>query len=977
MALALLVGPANAGKVAHLLARYLDAADRDPVLVVPSRSDVDSVERELLARSPALLGGSIGTFDDLFERVLEVAGEDRASLGDAGRALLLDRVVRRTPLDALRRSAGFPGFGEALGDAVRELELALVEPEEVGGELGLLHSAYRDELARLGLRDRARAHGIAAELVASRLEAWDGRPVLAYGFEDLTGAQWRLLEALAGRAEVTVSLPYEPGRTAFESLRRTAEDIAALARGRVDELAPQGWYEAPALAYLERMLFRDEPSADPPPLEGAVRFLEAAGLRASLELVGEEILSLLRAGTPGAKIAVVVPSLDRVRLTLEAAFDELGIPYALEGRIALGRVPFGHALVSLCRVAWLGGGRRQLFSFLRSPYSGLARTRADFVEGRLRGRAVADPARVEEEALRLLGHRIPALDQLRAAASPVAGVRAVATVMLNAAYGLEAPPVTETARLDLRARAAALELVDELEAWQDLAGPVDAAELVGALERAPVRLAGAREPGRVAVLDLLRARTRRFDAVFVLGLEEGVLPRRPHETPFLPDEQRAALEASDGGRRLRRSDAVARDRYLFYTACTRPWKRLTLVREAATEDGRPREPSPFWTEARRIFDNADVARWTRRRALSALTSELDRAPSERERLRATAALAASDEVAARSLAAANGWERKLDRALTAFSRPTRLTSQAALARLAEQDRFSVTDLEQFTACSSMWFFSREIDPRPIDAEVDARLRGQVAHQALHRFYTRLPRHLGVEKVEHAHLEQALRFLRECLHEAVESQVRIELSQVELLELEESLAQDLEYFLRQDVALGLPLVPRRFEVTFGTDRASPELQRGLDLDGFTVSGKIDRIDVDPLFAAKGIVQDYKSGAAYSAATIESERKLQIPLYILALRDLVGIEPLGGLYRSLSGAREARGLLRAEARADALPGLKKADYLDENDFWGAVDTAVGEARASVARIRAGDVRHDPRSGSCPPWCELWSMCRVERP
>ncbi len=975
MALALLVGPANAGKVARLLARYLEAPESGPFLVVPSRSDVDQVERDLLAHSPALLGGSIGTFDDLFERVLDLAGHARASLGDAGRTLLLARVVRETPLETFGRSARFAGFGDALGEAIRELDLALVEPEESGGELGRLHAAYREELDRLGLRDVARAQGVAADLVASRLEAWDGTPVLAYGFEDLTGAQWRLLEALAGRTEVTVSLPYEAGRAAFESLRRTAEDLAGLADGRVEELAPQGWYEAPALAYLERTLFRDEAVAEPPPLDGAVRFLEAAGPRAAIELVGDEIVALLRAGTPAEKIGLVVPSLDRVRLPLEAAFDELGIPYALEGRVALGRIPFGHALIGLCRFAWLGGGRRDLFSFLRSPYSGLARARADFVEGRLRGRAVSHPPRVEEETLRLLGHRIPALDELRAA-SPLAGVRHVATAMLKAAHGLEAPPVNETARLDLRGRDAALELVEELARWQEAVGPVEADELVGTLERASVRLAAPREPGRVAVLDLLRARTRRFDVVFVLGLEEGVLPRRPHETPFLPDEQRASLEARGAGRRLRRADSVARDRHLFYTACTRPWQRLTLVREAATDDGRPREPSPFWTEVRRIFDPADVVRWTRRRALSALTSELARAPTERERLRATAALGASDAIAARGLAAANGWERRIDRALAAFSRPTRMTGQPALGRLAAQDRFSVTDLEQFATCSSMWFFSREIDPRPIDAEADARLRGQVAHQALHRFYTGLPKRLGVEKIDHDHLDDALGFLRECLRQAVESQVRIELSPVELLELEESLAQDLEHFLRQEVALGLPLVPRRFEVTFGTERASPELQRGLDLGGFTVSGKIDRIDVDPLFAARGIVQDYKSGAAYSAATIESERKLQIPLYILALRDLVGIEPLGGLYRSLSGARESRGLLRSDARSDALPRLTKADYLDEEAFWGAVENAVAEARTSVARIRAGDVRHDPRGGSCPPWCDLWSMCRVER-
>ena len=150
----------------------------------------------------------------------------------------------------------------------------------------------------------------------------------------------------------------------------------------------------------------------------------------------------------------------------------------------------------------------------------------------------------------------------------------------------------------------------ELEGWARLTEPVSREAVVSALEHASVRLPGARDPGYVAVLDLLRVRTRRFAAVFLLGLEEGTFPRRATETPFLSDDARRELEAKGRGRRLVRPDQLARDRYLFYTACTRPWKRLTLVREAASDDGRPREPSPFYEEVRSRFAPAEVDRWT-------------------------------------------------------------------------------------------------------------------------------------------------------------------------------------------------------------------------------------------------------------------------------------------------------------------------------------------------------------------------------
>src|SRR3954453_8057802 len=67
--LALIAGPANAGKVELLLDRYLDVLDQDPVLIVPTGSDVERVERQLLASRACLLSGTIGTFDDVFARI--------------------------------------------------------------------------------------------------------------------------------------------------------------------------------------------------------------------------------------------------------------------------------------------------------------------------------------------------------------------------------------------------------------------------------------------------------------------------------------------------------------------------------------------------------------------------------------------------------------------------------------------------------------------------------------------------------------------------------------------------------------------------------------------------------------------------------------------------------------------------------------------------------------------------------------------
>src|SRR5919202_4021701 len=187
MGLSLLAGPANAGKIALLLERYLDALPRDPVLIVPNRSDVERAERDLLARAGVLLGGWIGTFDDLFT---EIARDPRARSApvatDEQRALVLRRALARSSLNGLGASARFPGFTDALGGAIAEVEDGLLDPSDLDGELARLYDAYRAELDTLGLWDRELQRRHAVRRLESEFAAWDGRPVFADGFQDLT-----------------------------------------------------------------------------------------------------------------------------------------------------------------------------------------------------------------------------------------------------------------------------------------------------------------------------------------------------------------------------------------------------------------------------------------------------------------------------------------------------------------------------------------------------------------------------------------------------------------------------------------------------------------------------------------------------------------------------------------------------------------------------------------------------------------------
>ena len=610
---------------------------------MPNRSDVEERERELLEIQPALLGGSIVTFDDLFKRIARGGSESRQVATEAQQALIVRRALAGQSLNGLGRSARFGGFADALLSTVGELESGLLDPNDLEGELAGLYAVVprRARSAQpLGPRPASAARRRPGCRRARRLGRRAGLRVR------LRGSDRSRVGAPAGarRTQRRDRVDARTSRGVLRSHRFAARwRISPRSRTGGSRSFPRRSTRSPSprsriwSARSSRRRCRRHPRSTAPC--GSSR-APASAARSSSSV--RSCCRCFASGVEPEQIGLICPSLERWQAPLETAFGTLGVPYALEAYVRFDRTAFGQALLSLLRFGWLGGGRADLYAFLRSPYSGLTRQNVDFLEGRLRGRAVQTPERVEEETMRLRdGQPLPVLEALRGAPTPLDAVAGLAAFMLRSAYGLEAPPVGELSRQDIRAHESVMRLVAELRGWSELDGSLSPEEVVAALERAEVRRSSPGEAGRIAVIDLLRARTRRFEIVFVLGLEEGSLPRRGHESPFLGDDARRELDERSRAR-LTRPDQVARDRYLFYAACTRASRRLYLVREAATDEGSPREPSPFWDEVQAVFPKDDVARWTRRRPLSDLTWPLEDAPTERERLRSVALRAAGD-----------------------------------------------------------------------------------------------------------------------------------------------------------------------------------------------------------------------------------------------------------------------------------------------------------------------------------------------
>jgi ATP-dependent helicase/DNAse subunit B len=184
-----------------------------------------------------------------------------------------------------------------------------------------------------------------------------------------------------------------------------------------------------------------------------------------------------------------------------------------------------------------------------------------------------------------------------------------------------------------------------------------------------------------------------------------------------------------------------------------------------------------------------------------------------------------------------------------------------------------------------------------------------------------------------------------------------------------LRADLLRYLEHAAADGSQLAPARLEVEFGTrDGEHPPLDLG---DGVSIGGRIDRIDEG---GGEAVVYDYKGRNVVESANWRKERKFQVALYILAARDVLGLDPIGGLYQPLGGKdQRARGLMLA----DADPGLDtvKTDRRPREEFDAIIDGVLEDVRRTVAELKAGALAPRPDSCAWTGGCAYPAICRCE--
>lgn len=640
---------------------------------------------------------------------------------------------------------------------------------------------------------------------------------------------------------------------------------------------------------------------------------------------------------PETSIAIVVPDLAAARSALRRALLDALAPELLLAadkpapfNFSLGEPLANVALVKDALIL-LGAGRQLDFPaaarLARSPYLGdeeeqgsRLRMEAWLREGSMRLslaelRAVAARAQCTRFAEALHEFSIRLRDE-PANALPSAWARLFSQA-LDAAGWCRARPLDSA---EFQAR----------EAWNDLlAGLAELDVVLGEVTRTVAYAWLARaaretlfQPRAVAapvqVLGLLEATGMRFDAVWVMGLDDETLPASPRPNPFLPIELQRAKQLPSASAERERAFA----RQVFEGL--RQSAPQVIFSHPAREGDAERRPSPLLLEL-------------------AEREAPQRSPGLAELVFMHRAEETFEDAQGPALDGGN--------------------VKGGVAILQDQSACAFRAFAKHRLRASEW-------PTP-PAGPDAALRGAIVHRALELLWSRFRDRRGlVDAMERGEFEAVL---NECVQQAIDRESRRAncwtpaLRAIEIERLTRVLGR---WFERQE-ATRPDFTVAEIE---GTRMDGSEVETIVYAGPLKLRGKLDR--VDRLADGREIIIDYKTGKAATKNEFFGERPRapQLPAYALARIDGGHATPAGIAIASLrTGAESLRGIMRVEGEEALLPGMedvsrtRMANWEEALAHWRESIDALGEAFAR------GEALVNPQKGACK-YCHLALLCRI---
>jgi ATP-dependent helicase/nuclease subunit B len=660
LAIRYILGRAGKGKSHHILQEIekslQDGGEDSLILLVPEQFTLQS-ERDLIQKLklPGIMRVEVLSFTRLAQRVFnEVGGLTRTLLNEQGKNMVLRKMIDEVSRDLTiyKKVAQQDGFVSKFSELLTELKQQDILPAQLlasmEGEAELIIKQKVQDIALIYehfneyLRGRYLDTEDYLNLLIEKIDGAQflkGARVWLDGFTTFSPQSLKILEKIMFLArDTSISLSLDANRQArdrdlFTLSWRSFQKIQAIARehGLAEETIRLDGTVADPLKSPEILHLESELYAYPHRIfPGDVQHLElfaATNINTELEYVAAQILKLVREqGYRWKDLAVVCNNMDSYGSLFKRVFDEYGIPYFMDQKRDIMNNPLIQLILSSLEVIRRGYRYEDVFRFFKTGYSGLTGDDIEKLENfvlrygiqgqRWKEEFYLDQPEPLEELNRWRDTFIIPLQKLE---QQMKGKNSIAYITRAFYEYLEEIGVRTRLEewIEKLNDQSCYELVREnTQIWNIVLEIFDQmVEIMGDQEvnvKEYLRILEAgflsQEVGiipttidQVLVGNIQRSKSHDIRGLLVVGVNDGVLPSGQEEEGILSEAEKELLldKGLDLGFDLNRK--FTEEKFLIYTALTKPSEYLGLSLALADMEGKALRPSLLIDRCRKLF----------------------------------------------------------------------------------------------------------------------------------------------------------------------------------------------------------------------------------------------------------------------------------------------------------------------------------------------------------------------------------------
>ncbi len=635
------------------------------ILLVPAQYSLEA-NKELMIKTEgkAILQAEVYDFNKLAYKVFQKRGVSKTiPLDSVSKSMILRKILNQKKNDFLyfKNSLDQQGFLEQLSTSISELFCYQMDTQklELYQNNDALSQKIKDKLHDLNiiveeyqkfLKDKYISGDELLDLLAEKLqiiESWQNTEIWLDSFHSFTPQEYKVIKQLlrlAKRVTITLTIDdntfykpnvqmfdgfFEPYMTAKKVIELAQEQNCAVEKAVV--LYKNKRTTKNALLFLEKNYFqyynRVTEEVD------GIALIAAQNQYEEMTMIAEEIVSLLKQGNLRYKdIAVVTNGLGMYEKSLRGILEEFDIPYFIDKKREILSNPLIEVVRSVLEALTYHFTYESMFRYLKTGYSLLVQEEVDILENYVLAYGIKGQkwfldtweygmkkrTEEEKEEINLLKEKaISPLKELYEKSQNKQKHTLLDWSKMLFAF-LESVDASEKTR-ELALQTESAEKAKEYEQiWSMLMTLLESGtEILGDEKMSIEEFYKIMEAGleqsemgivpptvdSIIVGDIERSRLPNIKVLFVLGVNEGVLPSPAEQGGIFTEGERESLIVQGAELAPSAKRRAFEEQYLIYKGFTKPSEKLYVSYCIADLEGKPLRPSSVIMKLKKMFCN--------------------------------------------------------------------------------------------------------------------------------------------------------------------------------------------------------------------------------------------------------------------------------------------------------------------------------------------------------------------------------------